>query len=90
MRERPHVDVKDEVLFSHLVRTAFAMRRKTLWNNLRQMGLPEEHLREVFTKAGIESARRAESLTVEEFGRLSLSWAETAAAEKNLDNAPRI
>ena len=90
MRERPYVALKDEALFSRLVRAAFAMRRKTLWNNLRNMGLPEAELHETLAKAGIEGGRRAESLSVEEFGKLSLAWAGAGIGEKSLDKADRF
>jgi 16S rRNA (adenine1518-N6/adenine1519-N6)-dimethyltransferase len=82
MRDRPCTEVKDEALFSRLVRTAFARRRKTLWNNLRDAGLPEGRLREVLLKTGIESGRRAETLSVEEFGRLAAAWSAARIAEK--------
>ena len=47
--------------FMHLVRQAFASRRKTLRNNL--PGLPES----VWAETGIDPCRRAESLSGEEF-----------------------
>ena len=50
--------------FMHLVRQAFASRRKTLRNNL--AGIPDL----VWRKAEIDSWRRAESLSGEEFVRL--------------------
>jgi 16S rRNA (adenine1518-N6/adenine1519-N6)-dimethyltransferase len=80
MRDRPCSEVKDEALFSRIVRTAFAKRRKTLWNNLRDAGLPEGLLREVLLKTGIESGRRAETLSVEEFGRLTVAWSDARNA----------
>jgi len=57
--------------FPSLVRAAFAQRRKTLRNNLRAFGLPEEALDALFTACGIDGMRRAETLSVAEFERLA-------------------
>jgi len=58
-----------------LVRDAFAQRRKMLINNLKQSklleGAPESLLKEALMLAGIDSGRRGETLSVEEFGHLS-------------------
>jgi 16S rRNA (adenine1518-N6/adenine1519-N6)-dimethyltransferase len=65
----------DEDFFVRLVRDAFAQRRKMLINNLKQSklleGAPESLLREALILAGIDSGRRGETLSVEEFGHLS-------------------
>ncbi len=60
-----------EDLFARVVRAAFAGRRKTLRNNLRAAGFPEERLEKVFQETGINAGRRAETLSVEEFALLS-------------------
>ena len=71
----PRIDVGDEGLFEELVRASFATRRKTLLNALsasRFFGTKAEaeaHLR----KENIDPGRRAETLTLEEYGRLSRS-----------------
>jgi 16S rRNA (adenine1518-N6/adenine1519-N6)-dimethyltransferase len=69
----------DEALFAKIVRAAFARRRKTLWNNLRQSGLPDEMVDMVFARSGIDRTRRAETLSVEEFSLLTTAWIETGA-----------
>jgi 16S rRNA (adenine1518-N6/adenine1519-N6)-dimethyltransferase len=65
----------DEDFFVRLVRDAFAQRRKMLINNLKQSklleGAPESLLKESLILAGIDSGRRGETLSVEEFGHLS-------------------
>ncbi len=66
----------DGGLFAKIVRAAFAQRRKTLWNNLRRIGLPEEMVDQVFIRSGIDRARRAETLTVDEFSLLTKIWIE--------------
>jgi 16S rRNA (adenine1518-N6/adenine1519-N6)-dimethyltransferase len=84
MRE-DRVPPEEESLFSRTVRAAFAQRRKTLWNNLRAAGFAETTLQRVLATIGIQGARRAETLTVEEFSLLARELAATGAA-KALDN----
>ncbi|MEW6523944.1 MAG: 16S rRNA (adenine(1518)-N(6)/adenine(1519)-N(6))-dimethyltransferase RsmA [Bacillota bacterium] len=60
-----------DVLFFSTVETAFSQRRKTLANNLRQAGLEKGLVLQVLKEAGIEPARRGETLTVDEFRSLS-------------------
>ena len=74
MREKPLVELADELFFSRIVKIAFAMRRKTILNNLRSAGLPitsDREIEDLLERADIESRRRGETLSVEEFGRLS-------------------
>jgi 16S rRNA (adenine1518-N6/adenine1519-N6)-dimethyltransferase len=75
VRDRPAVELNDEDQFFQLVKTAFSMRRKTLANNIKDSDLLprgyEKRASSVFHEAGIDGGRRAETLTVEEFGRLS-------------------
>lgn len=72
VRQEP--ELPDGELFVKIVRAAFAQRRKTLWNNLRQTGIPEESVDRVFVLSGIDRKRRAETLSVEEFSRLTKGW----------------
>ncbi|HLR91966.1 MAG TPA: 16S rRNA (adenine(1518)-N(6)/adenine(1519)-N(6))-dimethyltransferase RsmA [Atopostipes sp.] len=72
--ENPPVDVENEALFFKIVRASFEQRRKTIWNNLRKAiddKSKENQLREAFEAAEINPQKRGESLTIEEFGRLS-------------------
>jgi 16S rRNA (adenine1518-N6/adenine1519-N6)-dimethyltransferase len=77
VRQEPNLP--DEALFAGIVRAAFAQRRKTLWNNLRLIGLPEERVDLVFVRSGIDRTRRAETLSIEEFSLLTKTWIETGA-----------
>lgn len=52
----------DEARFAHVVKAAFAQRRKTLRNALRGLVEPE-----AFATAGIDPSRRGETLSVAEF-----------------------
>lgn len=66
--EQPAVTVSNEKLFFSLVRTAFAQRRKTLSNSLKGFG---ENMKSVLHSIGIDPSRRPETLSMEEFSRLS-------------------
>ena len=64
--------VRDEETFLRCVRAGFAQRRKTLLNSLASAsGKDKERVREILEEADIDPGRRAETLTVEEFGRIA-------------------
>jgi 16S rRNA (adenine1518-N6/adenine1519-N6)-dimethyltransferase len=60
------VPVADEKRFSEVVHAAFQQRRKTLRNALSRLADAR-----AFEAAGIDPGRRGETLSVEEFARLS-------------------
>lgn len=66
--EQPCVMVKDEKMFFRLVKTAFSQRRKTLSNSLKSFG---GDIKDAMISAGIDPQRRPETLSLEEFARLS-------------------
>ena len=74
-RTTPLVAVTDEKEFFKLVKGGFQLRRKTLWNNLLRLYGKEEPtkawMQAALEEAGIEPVRRGESLSIEEFARLS-------------------
>lgn len=67
------LDEKEEKALFHLVRSAFAMRRKTLQNNLRAAypSIPAQTLQQEIEAAGFVPAVRAENLSLEDFICLS-------------------
>ncbi|MDH2471545.1 16S rRNA (adenine(1518)-N(6)/adenine(1519)-N(6))-dimethyltransferase RsmA [Clostridium perfringens] len=69
--EEPSVKVKNEKLFFEIVRHAFNMRRKTLWNATKNVKLPKELMEKAYEEAGIDPKRRGETLSLAEFGALS-------------------
>lgn len=69
--EEPRVKVKDINFMFELVRAGFNMRRKTLWNAAKTLKVDKVKLEEAFEKSRIDPKRRAETLTLEEFGVLS-------------------
>ena len=73
---KPHMkqtlELIDEKTFFFCVRAAFAQRRKTLLNSLAGAGgMEKEQVRKILNAAGIDPGRRAETLNIEEFGRLA-------------------
>lgn len=69
--EEPKVKVENEKLFFDIIRNSFNMRRKTLWNGVKNIGASKEKLESAFEKAGVDPKRRGETLTIEEFAKLS-------------------
>lgn len=78
LRDKPAVDVPDEDHFFRVVQASFAQRRKTLANNLTAFVGKEqrEALTEMLLKNQIDPTRRGETLSLEEFARISRSMLE--------------
>jgi 16S rRNA (adenine1518-N6/adenine1519-N6)-dimethyltransferase len=73
VRDRPAVDVYDESKFFAMVRAAFAQRRKTILNNLKAASSALSFARPIESALGaasIDPKRRAETLSLNEFGAL--------------------
>lgn len=66
----PRVPVSDEKLYERVVRAAFSSRRKMLGNSLRSI-LSKEAVETILASAGIDKSRRAETLSIEEYGALT-------------------
>lgn len=72
LRQEKAAYTEDEKVFFDCVRAGFGQRRKTLVNALSGAGGFEKALiREVLAEAGIEPARRAETLSIGEFARIA-------------------
>lgn len=68
----PPVQPRDEALFFAVIRAGFNQRRKTLPNSLSSgLQLTKEQINAALIAAGIDSGRRAETLTIQEFARLA-------------------
>ena len=70
VREFPQ-KVSDEEFFIKVVRASFGQRRKTILNSLVGAGFSREIISNSLEQAGINFERRAETLSVEEFIKLS-------------------
>lgn len=75
VRDKPPVNMKNESFFFQVIRASFAQRRKTILNNLTsQMPNGKEQKQNIISalnEAGIDQGRRGETLSLEEFARLS-------------------
>jgi len=74
-RDEPAVKVKNESFFFKVVRASFGQRRKTILNNLLN-NLPngkanKAAIEQALSEASIDPKRRGETLSIEEFGKLS-------------------
>lgn len=80
VRERPAVEVSDEARFFRIVQAAFAQRRKTLGNNLTAVFGKDrrEAMQAELESLGIDPVRRGETLSLEEFARISNAFTAEA------------
>ena len=75
-REKPPVEVCDEGLFFRVVKAAFSLRRKMLSNSLKNMGIKAEQVTKWLELADVDGKRRAETLSLEDFAKLTNSFNE--------------
>ena len=81
VRDTPAVSVKDEELFFRVAGAAFALRRKTMTNNLcAAFRMPREEAVGLMQAAGLDEKVRGEKLTLEELARLSDAMHEAREA----------
>ena len=81
-RTNDKIPVRDEELMFRVIRASFAQRRKTLMNGLRgskELNLSREMAEEAICRAGFPANVRGETLTLEEFARLSDEILDIAA-----------
>lgn len=72
LREQKAAVVQDKRLFFECIKAGFGQRRKTLLNSLQTVrGTSKEVIAASLAAAGIDASRRAETLTLEEFGKIS-------------------
>ncbi|MBN8436195.1 16S rRNA (adenine(1518)-N(6)/adenine(1519)-N(6))-dimethyltransferase RsmA [Priestia flexa] len=74
-RNEPAVKVESEAFFFKVVRASFGQRRKTILNNLVN-NLPngkanKAAIEQALSEASVDPKRRGETLSIEEFGKLS-------------------
>ncbi|MFH0791306.1 MAG: 16S rRNA (adenine(1518)-N(6)/adenine(1519)-N(6))-dimethyltransferase RsmA [Candidatus Omnitrophota bacterium] len=70
IREKPAVEVKNEVLLFTIIRAAFNQRRKILRNSLEGI-IPQDKLEKFFTEFKISSNIRPEQLRLQDFAGLA-------------------
>lgn len=74
--DKPPVDVPDAKTFFRVVRAGFGQKRKQLKNSISSgLRLDSESANALFEAAGIDSRRRAETLSLEEWASLTRAFA---------------
>ncbi len=82
--DMPAVSVKDERTFRQVVSAAFAMRRKTMLNNLvKAFGFTREQALRCLSDAGLPEDIRGERLTLDQFAALSGSVTDETSRKKS-------
>ena len=74
LRDKPQVVVKDEKMLFKVIKAAFAQRRKTLLNTLSNSGgfsMSKDELTSMLDSLGIDPRRRGETLSIEEYAKIS-------------------
>ncbi|MDY2959859.1 MAG: 16S rRNA (adenine(1518)-N(6)/adenine(1519)-N(6))-dimethyltransferase RsmA [Hornefia sp.] len=67
IRKEPAVELLDEKMFFRCIKAGFSQRRKTLLNSLTGTGFEKGVISKCLESAGIDSRRRAETLSLSEF-----------------------
>lgn len=72
LRKEKPLELVNEKLFFQCIKAGFGQRRKTLLNSLTGVGgYTKEQVESALSEAGIDSKRRAETLGIEEFGKVA-------------------
>lgn len=74
LREKPPVEVKDENTLFKVIKAAFSQRRKTLLNTLSNSGsfsMSKDELSTMLESLGIDPRRRGETLSIDEYAKIS-------------------
>lgn len=80
MKARDEVDPVRYERFRRLVRAAFAHRRKTLVNSLRDEGYPPERILRALQAVGVPLQARAETLTLDHYRALAAAFDDDESA----------
>jgi 16S rRNA (adenine1518-N6/adenine1519-N6)-dimethyltransferase len=86
LRAAPPVSVSNPARLFRVIRAAFGQRRKTLRNALLGGGWAMTALEAALGGCGIAGQRRGETLTLEEFARLSEALPELDTADRDRDS----
>jgi len=87
--DAPRVSVARPAQLFGVIQAAFGRRRKTLRNALRQAGWPSGAVDSSLNASGIAGLRRGETLTLEEFARLSEALPENPRVDRDGDRESR-
>lgn len=76
LRDEPPVKLADEELFFRVIKAGFGQRRKTLLNSLHTLGISKADINACLGNLGIDSRRRAETLSIDEFAAIANRFAD--------------
>lgn len=79
LRRKRTMEAGELAAFERLLQGCFAMRRKTLLNNLSQLR-PRQEAQSILEAADIDPSARAEALSLEDFLRLHRRWQKNSTA----------
>ncbi len=85
--KKPEVQVGNEKLFFNIIRASFQQRRKRLINSLSNYFkgvITKTEIENILSETHIDKNRRGETLTLEEFAKLSVAMGEFLFDNKNL------
>lgn len=86
VRKSPPVKVIDDKLFFKAVKSGFSQRRKTIHNSLSSgLFMEKELLGKILDDLEIDRKRRAETLSIEEFARISNAIFTCQNKERNIE-----
>lgn len=71
VRQRPRLDLEDYAHFRRTIKAAFSQRRKNIKNCLLSGGFSKESVTKALLAAEIAESSRGETISIEDFGRLS-------------------
>lgn len=75
VRDKPLLDLEDTEQFFRLVHAGFGERRKQLRNSIAHgLGLRPQAAEHLLARGQIDPVRRAETLSLDEWGRLYMEW----------------
>jgi 16S rRNA (adenine1518-N6/adenine1519-N6)-dimethyltransferase len=86
--DAPRVRVAEPRQLFAVIRAAFGVRRKTLRNALCRAGWPAPDVEAALERVGVAAMRRGETLTLDEFARLSDALPARTTGERAADGDP--
>jgi 16S rRNA (adenine1518-N6/adenine1519-N6)-dimethyltransferase len=86
--DAPRVRVAEPRQLFAVIRAAFGVRRKTLRNALCRAGWPAQDVEAALERVGVAAMRRGETLTLDEFARLSDALPARTTGDRAADGDP--
>jgi 16S rRNA (adenine1518-N6/adenine1519-N6)-dimethyltransferase len=71
LADATQINTDDAEKFFRIAKIGFSQKRKQLQKNLRQLGLNQAQVADLLAQVGVDGRRRAETLSLDEWRRLS-------------------